>query len=154
MAYSKNWLVGAVLLTTLALAVTNVPQSSNVKSDKLIWIKFLVTVNDTWDPKGCIDTVKTKELIPDKKYNQSDPIRVGQCDSGPLTYTNVNLIFYSSVIEDASPPTCQIAWNGTYLTPTKPGSYQSLLPGCFVEDSREGYHMTYYWFHILDWMWG
>ena len=64
---------------------------------------------------------------------------------------NVNLTFYSSVIEDASPPTCQITWSGAYLVPKKPGNVQSLLPGCFTMDSREGYHMTSYWFYLLDW---
>ena len=42
-------------------------------------------------------------------------------------------------------------WDYSYLTPTIPMATESLLPGCFVMDSREGYHMTYYWFHALDW---
>ncbi len=66
--------------------------------------------------------------------------------------------FGSHDIEDASPPTCSINWNGTYLAPKKM-SWQvmqnfgltSPLPSCYVEDSREGYHMTYYWFHLLEW---
>ncbi|KAK3595185.1 hypothetical protein CHS0354_002791 [Potamilus streckersoni] len=93
----------------------------------------------------------------------SDSFQVGDCDHGPLTFTvqssnggdskyNVFLTFYSSVILDASPPTCNIPWNGTYLVPTEPWKPdQDLLPSCFTEDSREGYHMTYYWFHIFDW---
>ncbi|KAJ8304671.1 hypothetical protein KUTeg_018254 [Tegillarca granosa] len=66
----------------------------------------------------------------------------------------INVIFYSSVIMDASHPSCDIEWNGTYLIPTTfvfDNAEESLLPGCFVMDSREGYHMTYYWFHLLDW---
>ena len=33
----------------------------------------------------------------------------------------------------------------------KTGSQESLLPGCYVTDSREGWHLTYYWFYILEW---
>ena len=65
------------------------------------------------------------------------------------------LTFHSSVIEDASPPTCNIAWNGTYLVPTKlTNQLPSLLPGCMTMDSREGYHMTSYWFYLIDWVIG
>jgi len=67
----------------------------------------------------------------------------------------VYLTFHSSVIEDASPPTCNIAWNGTYLVPTKlTNQLPSLLPGCMTMDSREGYHMTSYWFYLIDWVIG
>ena len=90
---------------------------------------------------------------------------VGDCDSGPLVYTanvddkdsiSVMLTFHSSVIEDASPPTCTITWDNHYNLPTQPPhpdatSMESLLPGCFTADSREGYHMTNYWFYILHW---
>ncbi|KAJ8304670.1 hypothetical protein KUTeg_018253 [Tegillarca granosa] len=69
-------------------------------------------------------------------------------------YAAVDLVFHSSVIEDASPPTCHIPWNGTYLVPSPKNMDMSLLPGCFTGDSREGYHMTYYWFYILDWTFG
>ena len=65
--------------------------------------------------------------------------------------TYILLTWYSSVIEDASPPSCRILWNYDYKTPNKEGSMNSLLPGCYVEDSREGAHMTYYWFYIFDW---
>ncbi|XP_041365353.1 uncharacterized protein LOC121380555 [Gigantopelta aegis] len=128
-----------------------------------VQIRFLITVNDTWNPSGCIYTAISPPLWSGVKYNKSDSIHIGGCDVGPLRFNvrqlnggkskmAVDLTFYSSVIEDASPPTCSIQWNGTYLTPgtTDPG--ESLLPGCFVMDSREGYHMTYYWFHLLDWM--
>lgn len=128
-------------------------------------ITFLVTVNDSWkwDPPisndTCMVTVKTDPLYPKTPLNKSEPVMVGSCDNGPLVY-NINsdgavfLTFHSSVILDASPPTCTIAWNGSYLLPTKPPSsatLESLLPGCATGDSREGYHMTYYWFYILDW---
>ena len=67
----------------------------------------------------------------------------------------VKLIFYSSVIEDASPPTCKIMWSGDYDNPNGVAMgmnmLPNLLPGCFTMDSREGYHMTYYWFYLLSW---
>ncbi|KAL4227944.1 hypothetical protein ACF0H5_013383 [Mactra antiquata] len=127
---------------------------------KIRGVRFLLTVNDTWaDPPGCIKTVATNMLTPKVK---SPHIAVGSCDNGPLTYTvlspglnynkyTVRLTFYSSVIEDASPPTCDLSWNGTYLIPKKYGANVDLLPSCFTMDSREGYHMTSYWFHILEW---
>lgn len=75
--------------------------------------------------------------------------------TGPVgtatNHTYIEVVFYSSVIEDASHPSCKIEWDYTYLTPSTPTPKDSLLPGCFVMDSREGYHMTYYWFHALDW---
>ncbi|XP_013379826.1 uncharacterized protein LOC106151235 isoform X1 [Lingula anatina] len=128
---------------------------------KLAWLQFLVVVNDTWDPDGCIATVKTPQIIPGSKHAPN--IMVGSCDQGGLelsvsqlnaTTVNVHLLFHSSVIEDASPPTCDIPWKGGYLTPTTTSAKESLLPGCFTAESREGYHMTYYWFYIIDWMWG
>ncbi|XP_066284275.1 uncharacterized protein [Branchiostoma lanceolatum] len=131
--------------------------------EKVRWVKFIVTVNDTWDPDGCIATIATGKLIPNKKYNETEQITVGSCDHGPLVYTvapgqapnkmSVDLTFHSSVVLDASPPTCRIPWNGTYVTPlpnTDP-LRNSPLPGCFTMDSREGYHMTAYWFYLLDW---
>ncbi|KAK7474102.1 hypothetical protein BaRGS_00034631 [Batillaria attramentaria] len=127
-----------------------------------VGIRFLVTVNDTWDPDGCMATVVTPMLISGKEYNESGQIQVGSCDHGPLVFNvqkgsddgvskmQVDLTFHSSVIEDASPPACQIPWNGSYLDPPSP----SPLPACFVMDSREGYHMTYYWFRLLEWQFG
>ncbi|XP_021359269.1 uncharacterized protein LOC110454209 [Mizuhopecten yessoensis] len=126
-------------------------------------VTFLVTVNDTWDPNGCIATVKTPPLKPNVKYNHTEQIHVGSCDHGPLDFRvsslndsvnamTVDLVFHSSVVEDADPPACSIGWNGTYLVPRASNiPDQSLLPGCMTGDSREGYHMTYYWFHILEW---
>ncbi|XP_078599266.1 uncharacterized protein LOC144874681 [Branchiostoma floridae x Branchiostoma japonicum] len=144
-------------------------QNNKFSAEKVGWIRFLVTVNDTWNPDGCIATVATDPLVPNKKYNQSEKIMVGSCDQGPLVYTvtnavgttgkagkmSVDLTFYSSVIEDASPPTCHIPWDGSYVSPrpnTDPRD-DSPLPGCFTMESREGYHMTYYWFYLLDWGW-
>ena len=66
--------------------------------------------------------------------------------------SSVIVTFFSSVIVDASPPSCKIEWNYSYKEPKTSDPTESLLPGCFVADSREGYHTTYYWFHILDWM--
>ena len=75
----------------------------------------------------------------------------------PFSIQQLDLTFHSSVIEDASPPTCSITWPGKYLVPPveemgKLNLLPSLLPGCFTMDSREGYHMTSYWFYLLDWM--
>lgn len=142
-------------------------------NSKVASITFLVTVNDTWkwDPPiengTCMVTVKTYPIYPNTSLNKSENIMVGDCDNGPLIYTvnsdgqekaSVYLTFHSSVIEDASPPTCTIDWNYSYRIPTNtigPGSRdvadESLLPGCFTMDSREGYHMTNYWFYIIDW---
>eukprot|EP00058_Branchiostoma_floridae_P013211 XP_002598699.1 hypothetical protein BRAFLDRAFT_95815 [Branchiostoma floridae] len=131
--------------------------------DKVRWVRFVVTVNDTWNPDGCIATIATGRLKPNKGYNETEPLTVGSCDHGPLVYTvapglapnkmSVNLTFYSSVIEDAEPPTCQIPWNGTYVSP-RPNTdpmHDSPLPGCFTMDSREGWYLTAYWFYLLDW---
>ena len=135
-------------------------------------VSFLITVNDTWkyDPPisndTCLVTIKTYPISPDMPRKKSENIQIGDCDNGPLVY-NVNghgkkssifLTFYSSVILDASPPTCTIEWNYTYRIPTQyigvssdSIANESLLPGCATADSREGYHMTYYWFYIIDW---
>ncbi|KAJ8304677.1 hypothetical protein KUTeg_018260 [Tegillarca granosa] len=67
---------------------------------------------------------------------------------------SVDLVFHSSTIEDASPPTCSIPWNGSYLVPSPKKMDISLLPGCSVSDSREGHSLTYYWFYILEWTFG
>ncbi|XP_071099306.1 uncharacterized protein [Haliotis cracherodii] len=155
----------AVLLTLLAVGLVEGKEDSvdlYGALDGTVGIKFLVTVNDTWDENGCIATIVTPMLTSGVKYNQSAAFSVGSCDRGPLRFNvqqlrgqktsmQVDLTFYSSVIEDASPPTCSLAWNGTYLAPKTMNPGESLLPGCFVMDSREGYHMTYYLFHILEW---
>ena len=74
--------------------------------------------------------------------------------SGSEEHTYIDIIFYSSVIEDASHPSCRILWDYKYTEPAPLSNYNckpSLLPGCFNAESREGYHMTYYWFNVLDW---
>ena len=112
-------------------------------------------------------TVKTFSMAPDTPRNKSENIQVGDCDHGPLVYhvnengdtqSSIFLTFYSSVIEDASPPTCTIDWKYQFRVPThylglvtNVDADESLLPGCATADSREGYHMTYYWFYIFDW---
>nr|XP_022333231.1 uncharacterized protein LOC111130447 [Crassostrea virginica] len=124
---------------------------------KVSSLQFLVTINTTFN--DCIATIKTPWIQPSTK---GEKIFVGGCDEGPLQFDVisdehendnmiVSLIFHSSVIEDASPPTCKIPFNGTYLIPSAKEPEMSLLPHCFVMDSREGYHMTYYWFKIFDW---
>ena len=133
-----------------------------------------MTVNDSWkyDPPisndTCMATIKTFPIAPDTPKNKSQIIQVGDCDHGPLTYSvnengdtqsSIFLTFYSSVIEDASPPTCTIQWNYKFKVPmnfigivdTYVEASENLLPACGTADSREGYHMTYYWFYIYDW---
>ncbi len=136
---------------------------------------FLITVNDTWkwDPPiendTCMVTIKTYPIHPNTSLNKSENLMVGDCDHGPLIYSvnantdgssSIYLTFHSSVINDASPPACTIEWDYKYRLPQngiKPGAHvnpdqmESLLSGCSLGDSREGYHMTYYWFYILDW---
>ena len=48
-------------------------------------MSFLVSVNLTWTE--CIATAKTPLLPPDQTWNSTQPIAVGHCDKGPLTYT-------------------------------------------------------------------
>lgn len=54
-------------------------------------ITFLVSVNDTWYPseygKQCLKTVKSPPLQPNRSWNDSVTIHVGNCDYGPLIYT-------------------------------------------------------------------
>ena len=73
-------------------------------------------------------------------------------DGKKESHAYIYLTFYSHVIEDASHPTCKILWDYKYREPTTYGAKESLLPGCMTGDSREGYHLTYYWFHILEWV--
>ena len=97
-------------------------------------------------------TVMTSFIAPGTPRNKSENIQVGNYDNGPLIYS-VN------VIEDASPPMCTIQWDYQYKVPTHyigiANTYieadESLLPVCATADSREGYHMTYYWFSLFDW---
>ncbi|XP_019864463.1 PREDICTED: uncharacterized protein LOC109593807 [Amphimedon queenslandica] len=149
----------AVSSLSHCLSVPAAPPQPSAPRD-VISLTFLVCVNDTWG--NCITTVKTPPIKPNTPWNKSENIMVGDCDHGPLLYTvqqnkggaDVVVTFYSSVIEDASHPECTISWDFNYLVP-KPGDQSSsLLPGCFVADSREGYHMTYYWFYIIDWFTG
>ncbi|XP_064603874.1 uncharacterized protein LOC135469224 [Liolophura sinensis] len=145
-------------------AGSDIPIRASRFADGLRSMRFLISVNDTWaGPGGCLATVATPPLTPGQKYNETLPIQIGDCDHGPMTFTvsktfgqtsdlyHIDVTFYSSVIEDASPPSCHIGWNATYFVPTSDDITHSLLPGCFVMDSREGYHMTYYWFYILEW---
>eukprot|EP01094_Clydonella_sp_ATCC50884_P017371 TRINITY_DN3005_c0_g1_i3.p1 TRINITY_DN3005_c0_g1~~TRINITY_DN3005_c0_g1_i3.p1 ORF type:complete len:115 (-),score=11.18 TRINITY_DN3005_c0_g1_i3:107-451(-) len=71
------------------------------------------------------------------------------CDRGPLMYyvtdvsgSNVKMTvtFRSSVVEDASPPSCTISWDRSDLL---------TQPFCYVMDSREGYHLTSYWIRLI-----
>ena len=66
----------------------------------------------------------------------------------------IDLVFHSHDIEDASPPACSIQWDYSYKVPSGDNYKSSLLPGCYTAESREGFHMTYYWFYVLDWVYG
>ena len=77
--------------------------------------------------------------------------------------------FYSSVIVDASPPTCIIACKPVNNQPTPYRCSQCsvmyaqvpwphrVLTFVFVSvlrrDSREGYHLTTYTFDVVGWKW-
>lgn len=71
--------------------------------------------------------------------------------AGVEEHTYVEVTFFSSVIEDASHPSCRILWDYKYTEPVLSSCKPTFLPGCFNAESREGYHITYYWFNILDW---
>merc|ERR1719323_2854089 len=108
-------------------------------------------------------------ISPPMIENKTENVIVKNCDHGPLTFVvernlkldwsndwskyTLSLEFGSSVVEDASPPACNINFNGTFLLPQPlPVARNYLrmppLPFCFTMDSREGYHMTYYWFFL------
>ena len=128
-------------------------------------IRFLLTVNDTWYPssfgKQCFTYVLTEPLEPNKTFQQSPRQQVGTCDSGPLIWAPTDkgiwVSFQSSVIEDASPPECYIPYSNAstqtidYVLPVSLSNGQIQLPSCSKGDSREGYHMTYYWFSVFSW---
>ena len=86
---SRVVLALSLLCSCLCVAVCTGPAAPS----KVLSVTFLLTVNDTWYPdedpnhKLCILTVKTPPLKPDQKWNESEKIQVGECDSGPLTYT-------------------------------------------------------------------
>ena len=65
-------------------------------------------------------------------------------------HTYLQVTFYASAI-GVQPPSCSILWDYKYLEPQTDNSSGSLLPGCFISDSQEGWHVTYYWFYILEW---
>ena len=101
---------------------------------------------------GCLDMNKTR-IRPNKNGN----IVVSP---KKIYLQSLELEFGSHAVEDASHPTCKINFNGTSYVLPDPMDMESNglvlkspLPGCFTGDSREGYHMTYYWFHLLEWNW-
>ena len=136
---------------------------------------FLVTVNNSykWVPPFdngsyvCTTTIKTHPLTPDTPLKEADKYVLGNCDNGSLVYSmktgddgNSIIVptFYSTYMPQATPPSCNIEWNYTYLLPAKVLGRQSsvvanesLLPGCVVTDSWDNVHTTVYWFHILKW---
>ncbi|XP_067655925.1 uncharacterized protein [Haliotis asinina] len=150
----------AVLVLVLSVCSVNV----NLKPEDVTSLTFLMSVHAPWS--NCFATVKTPVILPMKDWRNVTHVDVGGCDWGPLTFVarnntspdspcstssmNVAVVFYSTEVA-ASPPACVICWNGTYLTPHTMWANESLLPGCETSDSDEGYHMTYYWFHIMSW---
>jgi len=140
------FIIFVCLFTTIA---SFIPFSTDSQLSALSSITFTLSVNLTWST--CFTTVSTGPVM--KLQNITVP--VGQCDSGPFIWNTTEnkdeivVTFYSSVIEDAEPPSCLIK-NFTYKNPLTPAN-QPILPSCFVMDSREGYHMTSYWFTALTW---
>lgn len=160
-AASALLVLAAIALVVSASPVAAKPEPPLRSVDALDTLTFLVAVNDTWG--SCITTVRSPPLPPNQTRDKAPHIMVGQCDNGPLTYTvhkggpagyTIDLTFYSSVIEDASPPTCTINWPGGFGAPHAGGSTDGMIPGCYTMDSREGYHMTDYWFAVYDFAWG
>eukprot|EP00300_Choanocystis_sp_HF-7_P024140 c25544_g1_i1.p1 GENE.c25544_g1_i1~~c25544_g1_i1.p1 ORF type:complete len:174 (+),score=28.87 c25544_g1_i1:1-522(+) len=157
------------VLVGLAAAVAPRPNpvlssSDAVNPDKWL-LKFLVAVQEPWAEDNCINTTRTvTDYI---RVNGSLDIQVGGCDQGAFEIALkpsdpyprcesadmpcVLVTFHSSVIMDASPPSCAFNFNASYGPPTTPGSSEGILPGCFTMESREGFHMTSYWFYILSW---
>ena len=130
-------------------------------------ISFILTVNDTWmgnstPPSTCFAYVVTPLLPANETFKNASHQQVGTCDQGPLIWnaTDRGLLvqFMSSNIMDASPPACYIPYiNATerlgYILPAHLGDAPQLMT-CSVADSREGYHMTFYWFSVLSWVFG
>lgn len=124
--------------------------------------RILVAVN-TSEWKLCSSIVASDPIA----RKERSVVQVGECDQGAVEWTNstdpygnpvLTVTFHSSVVEDASPPSCDIPWTkgGSLVMPSDPfendgnGALPSPLPGCFTMDSREGFHMTSYWFYALD----
>ncbi len=94
--------------------------------------------------------MREKSVISDlccEAYNHHLNLIAGNCilHKFPLTgnsKSSVTVTFFSVI--GASPPSCKIEWNYSYREPKTSDPAESLLPGCFVSDSVEGYHVTYY----------
>ena len=80
-------IVAANLQQKESASFTVLPTSSTGVHRVVESVTFLVTVNDTWETGGCLETVKTPPIRPDTPWNESQSITVGKCDHGPLTYT-------------------------------------------------------------------
>merc|ERR1719277_21603 len=129
--YLMTCILVALIGSSTAMATMKTVHDGNLATDvgnTTLRVRFLVTVNDTWDPNGCMTTVSTPFVSAGaKKHNPK--VTVGDCDHGAFEFlatpgnddgvskTSVVVTFHSSVINDASPPSCAIAWNGTYLAP-------------------------------------
>ncbi|XP_046547082.1 uncharacterized protein LOC124257133 [Haliotis rubra] len=158
--YLRQLTVAAAVLVLSAYSVKVAVTPKDVDT-----VTFLLTVHAPWN--ACFASVETPAILPNKDWHTGKHVDVDGCDSGPLTFVIrnnsspyyypctcssmvVDVTFYSADVH-AMPPTCSICWNGTYLTPHTMWANESLLPGCETSDSVEGYHTTYYWFHILSW---
>ncbi|XP_071099305.1 uncharacterized protein [Haliotis cracherodii] len=157
--YLRLLTVGAAVLVLSVYSVKVAVTPEDVDT-----LTLLLSVQAPWN--NCIATVETPKLLPSNKWHSVKQVDVDGCDSGPIKVfirnnTNpnypctsssmvVDVTFYSADVH-AMAPTCPICWNGTYLTPHTMWANESLLPGCETSDSVEGYHTTYYWFHILSW---
>nr|XP_022333232.1 uncharacterized protein LOC111130448 [Crassostrea virginica] len=107
---------------------------------KITELRLMIAVNATWQGEhGCIASTLTPWLQPGKTWNETQPIKVGGCDKGPVIYdiipatdgkskVSVNVTFFSSDVIDAEPPRCQVPFNGTFLLPSPEGYDDELLP--------------------------
>lgn len=150
-ALSSVLVLLALIAATACCARLPLPRPGG--DNKVPVVVFNITVDETlWRP--CVAWGLTPSLTPNTTTQQSVPIK--NCDEGRFVYAyddNFNHpvlkpTFYSSVIVDASPPTCVIACKPV---DNQPMPYR--CSQCSVMDSREGYHLTTYTFDVVGWKW-
>jgi len=132
------------VLTFVAATIAFAP------SAKKLVLKYTVQVNETsWN--GATDCAVSSGDTPFFPNGTAFYLIVGGgCDAGDFTWWvqgqnntsfQIHTEFRSSVIEDASPPTCDYTIDVSAPLPQENSV-------CETWDSREGYHMTGYVFNI------
>ena len=121
-------------------------------------VTFLVAVNHTYDT--CYAGGISEPVQPGLPLQDGPVVTVGACDGGPIVFNNTKagllVTFGSSILMDAEPPSCVIAWsNRTEQSlaiglPPKFGDSPT-FPYCTIMDSREGYHLTQFTFAAIGW---